>query len=203
MRLIISSIGLATLVAFAGNARADDPIKLKLSIEPAANSAELTQLMRQNTVRVALQRHRLWEEAAETEQLREMKQVRERKQHRAKKSDGEAKGKGKDIATTDDVSMPSDDVSESSEDKKQTRTRERAENREHKGDATEVGATAAKEQLRLRQILRKDRVSGEDALADKLQNRLREQKRVKKQGKKQQKKQHQSGKQQRRKGSGR
>ena len=85
MKRLTTSIGFVMVVAFAGNASAEEPVKLQLSIQPAANSAELDQLMRQNTVRVALQRHRLWQEAADHEMDREAKQLREEKQTREQK----------------------------------------------------------------------------------------------------------------------
>jgi len=65
-------------------------LQLQLQIRPVANQGELLQLMRQNSVRVALQRHRLWQQAVvreeQNDQLRDQKQRRFRRRHRLRHS---------------------------------------------------------------------------------------------------------------------
>ncbi len=198
MRLLTSIIGFAMVVAFAGNASADEQVKLQLRIEPAANNAELSQLMRQNTVRVALQRHRLWQEAAQRELDREAKQLREEKQAREQKKvqnrhrnrTGEAAGTPSVPQTGDDVAVEGSGEGtgqgdgagqgEGDQVREQHRYQNQNQNQKKLGKQGEEGkGTGAMDQTRLRNMLHEERVSGGegDALEQKLQQRLREHKR--------------------------
>jgi hypothetical protein len=91
MKKLAYSIALLALLALptpaqaqargaAPAARSQTPLQLELQIRPVANQGELVRLMRQNSVRVALQRHRLWQQAVAREEQQD--QTRAPKQHR-------------------------------------------------------------------------------------------------------------------------
>ena len=78
MKKFTSSIGFALALSLSSPAAGEENVQLKLNLEPVANQAELSNLMRQNSVRVALQRHRLWQKSVDSERQRQQKQLRER-----------------------------------------------------------------------------------------------------------------------------
>lgn len=57
-------------------------LKIELQIQPVANQAELMQLMRRNSVRVALQRHQLWQQAVALEEQQDRAGEQPRHRHR-------------------------------------------------------------------------------------------------------------------------
>jgi len=201
MKLFTTSVGFVMVFAFAGNAAADTPVKLQLSIQPAANDAELDKLMRQNTVRVALQRHRLWQQAADREIDREKKQLGDETQTREQKKVRTKSRKRTKTATPAAVPKTGDDVAidgdegASNGDGTQAREQHRYQNQERTGAQGDKGkAAGVADRTRLRNMLREERVSGsDDALEEKLQQRLREHKRQTDRAKSGQKKQHKKG----------
>jgi hypothetical protein len=130
MKLLSTTLAMSIVLASA-TAFADEPIKLRLKVEPVTNQAELQQLMRQNTVRVALQRYRLWQQTAASEQARA-----EDQEH-----DGEA-AKARDRARerTQDRLEGSD-----RDEAKKTTLRKRKRTKSHTAEQRTDGAHSAEE----------------------------------------------------------
>ncbi len=192
MKLISNCLTLVIVIGFSAPASADDSLKLQLRIDPVANEAELDKLMRQNTVRIALQRHHLWEKAAESEMAKEKAQTQERNRHREKAAKGAThrKAEGGDDVSIDD-SKPTDGVKEQLRERVRNQNQNGADTSKAKGEKL-----TTQERTRLRDALRDQRVGSDDALEKKLQQRLRERERQLQQTKTktQEQKQHQKGK---------
>ena len=179
MRLLSTSIGFLMVIAFSPDALAETPLKLQLRIEPAESSADLAKLMRQNTVRVALQRHRLWQEAAQREIDREAEakqlsadeaSAREQKQVQSRHRKRTAAGTPVEEAVlSGDVAVEPEATGDGTGSQIRERSQERLES-----ESGEAAGTA--DRARLRNMLREERLAGgeSDALEQKLQQRVRE-----------------------------
>lgn len=86
MKQLISTALLSMVLFVGSDARAKDAIRVQVRVEPAADAAELQRLMRQNSVRIALQRHRLWQAAYRHEEARRRAQVKPRFQTRSRRA---------------------------------------------------------------------------------------------------------------------
>ncbi len=193
MKLLSTGLAMSMVLASA-TAFADEPIKLRLSVEPVTDQAELHELMRQNTVRVALQRYRLWQQAAAGEQARAEAQVGEetpagepsadklerreadeaattapRKRTRVKSRTAKRRaGEARRAATEQASKADRETVDEPAT----TRERERKQRGTATADNSTRQSTASQQREALRNILRAQRLGNEN-LDDKLQTRTR------------------------------
>lgn len=139
-------------------------LRLELQIRPVGNAAEMMQLMRQNSVRVALQRHRLWQQAVTKEEQRA--EAPQRRRYRQRLRTGTAKGAGS-VARVGmaPVTQPLD-----------TTAPKRAVEPAPRSTARSTPRPMAP--LNLRQLLRQGRSGDAARLERKLRARIREQQRL-------------------------
>jgi len=83
MRQLSSIAILMVVLSIGSDARAQEPIRVQVRVEPVSSAAELQKLMRQNSVRIALQRHRLWQSAFRHEEARQ--RAPKKLRHRARR----------------------------------------------------------------------------------------------------------------------
>jgi hypothetical protein len=89
MKPMMKLTGLGCLLlglTLAGEAQATEPIRIRIRVEPTSNTADLARLMRVNSLRIALQRHRRWQAAVRHEEKRSRTQKRVRNSKRHKKA---------------------------------------------------------------------------------------------------------------------